>query len=407
MILLSLACNGSTQETASPQQPTFYEDVAPVLADNCVSCHQTGEIAPFPLVSYEDTVLVANAVADSVQERRMPPWLAKDDGSCTEYKHSVWLEDEDLQTIVDWVQGDQLEGDPANAPALPDPQPSLDDYTHSLALTDVYVPDFGGESDDYRCFIIDPGFTHDTFINAFEVVPGNDEVVHHVITYVPSSQAALADAYERDDADPGDGYTCFGGPNVDAFMASMWAPGKNVWEYPPGTGVPVDAGMPHIVQVHYNDTGSEEGDATEVRYRTVDEVDGWLYPWFLVNSDLNIPPNTQGHVESATHKMNQWVGFGDFTLTAVGPHMHKLGTGLKASAKTRDGEEHCLIDVPRWDFNWQMAYEFVEPIEMSGGTEVTLECTFDSSGVDSYTHWGDGTGDEMCLLTMFSVFEPF
>jgi hypothetical protein len=404
MLLTLLACIGASDDTANLDQPTFYEDVAPILADNCWSCHQSGEIAPFVLTSYEDTRLVAGAVADSVVSRRMPPWLAKDDGTCNEYEHSVWLDDADIQTIVDWAGGDQLEGDPANAPSLPAPQATLDDYTHTLPLTDVYSPAFSSGLDDYRCFIIDPGITSESYLAAYEVVPGNPEVVHHVIVYVPDSPSALADAYALDDAEAGDGYTCFGGPNVGSYMAAAWAPGRNVWEYPEGTGVPLEAGMPHIMQIHYNDTGSELGDQTEVRYKLVDEVDGLLYPWFLVNSDIAIPEGKADHVETQTTRLGNYIGNYEFTLTAVGPHMHQMGTTLKATAELGDGSEVCLIDVPRWDFNWQFAYELTNPIEMGGDTKVTLECGYDSTDATGTTYWGDGTQDEMCLLTMFSVF---
>ena len=412
MLLTLLACNGSPDDS-DPQAdgPTFYEDVAPILSDNCWSCHQSGEIAPFTLTSFEDTQLVASAVADSVAKRRMPPWLATDDGSCNDYQHSVWLEQDDIDTIVEWATGAQLEGDPANQPALPESQASLEDYTHSLPLTDVYLPDFASGKDDYRCFIIDPGLTQDGFLASYEIVAGNPQVVHHVIVYVPNDEGALADAYALDDQDPGDGYSCFGSANVSSYMSAVWAPGRNVWTYPEGTGVPLEAGMPHIMQVHYNDTGSEQGDTTEVRYKIVDSVEGQLYPWFLVNSDIAIPPGEENHQEKQTVRIGSYiveelegVDVPDtFELTAVGPHMHQIGSALRASVKTGD-EETCLIDVPRWDFNWQFAYEFETPVSITPDSRVTLECDYDSTDNDQTVYWGDGTQDEMCLLTMFSVF---
>ena len=408
-LLLALsACDTTSDPDTNPSDaPTFYEDVAPILADNCVSCHQVGEVGPFELVDYESVTLVGEAVAVSVENRTMPPFLADNSGSCQTYEHAAWLEQEEIDTVRAWVDGGMLEGDPANAPAMPDPQAGLEDRTtHTLPMSSEYLADFEDSDDDYRCFVIDPGLTEDGFVTAFEIDPGDPEIVHHVIVYHPSDASALAEAYALDDEEAGDGYTCFGGPRVDSSMVAAWAPGRLVWEYPEGTGIAVEAGMPLIVQMHYNNGGISNKDASTVNLEIKPEVDRELTSWFLVHGDIAIPPGEEDHEETQMISLQNYAGFdpGPIEVMGVGPHMHSIGKSMYAEVRYKDSEDtECLVDLPRWDFNWQFAYMFEEPVYMEGADRLFLNCHFDSSDRTETTYWGDGTGDEMCLLTMYTV----
>ena len=405
LILAALACNGSTDPETTDSDVTYYEDVAPILADNCVSCHQEGEIAPFYLVDYDTVSVVGTQVADSVQSRRMPPYLADNSGECRTYEHAAWLEQDEIDTIVAWVDGGMAEGDPANMPPMPEPQLGLEDRTtHSLAMDFEYFADFeGGELDDYRCFIIDPGLTEDGYVTAFEIDPGDPEIVHHVIVYHPTDDAALADAYELDDASPTEGYTCFGGPNVNSSMVAAWAPGRMVWDYPEGTGIKVEAGMPLIVQMHYNDGGSSNVDQSTVNFEIKPDVDEELISFFWINGDIEIPPGEELHQETKKQSFKNYTGYdGDLDILGVGPHMHSIGHSEYAEVEFKEtGDTECLVDVRRWDFNWQFAYMFEERVRVTPQDKLMLECNYDSSDRDEYTYWGDGTGDEMCLLTLY------
>jgi len=407
-LIAVMACNGPDEPTETTDV-TFYEDVAPILMDNCVSCHVEGQIAPFELTDYANVSVVGNQVADSVTSRRMPPFLADNSGECNTYKDAAWLSDEEIATIVDWVDGGMPEGDPANAPALPNAMKGLEERTtHSLSMDYDYFADFEGQDDDYRCFLIDPGLTEDGFVTAFEIEPGDPAIVHHVIVYAPTDEAALADAYAQDDASATEGYSCFGGPGVDSSMVAAWAPGRMVWEYPEGTGIRVQEGMPLIVQMHYNNGGTDNVDSTTVNFEIVDEVDDELYSWFWVNADIEIPPGEELVETTYTKSLRGYTGISDLevTILGVGPHMHSIGTSLYAEVNYKDDDSTtCLVDVPRWDFNWQFAYMFEEPVPMSYADKLTLNCDYDSSDRDEYTYWGDGTGDEMCLVTMYTTVQ--
>ena len=128
---------------------------------------------------------------------------------------------------------------------------------------------------------------------------------------------------------------------------------------------------------------------------------GRLRVW--VNGNLNIPPGESEWVEESERSLGR-IGL-DFKLHNIGPHMHTIGKSLEAKLIHADGSETCLLDVPRWDFNWQFDYAFEEPITITGDDAISLTCTYDSTDRDTTTRWGDGTGDEMCLTTMFITLD--
>ena len=225
-----------------------------------------------------------------------------------------------------------------------------------------------------------------------------------MILYAPIDAAALSDAYARDDADPGGGYTCYGGSGVDSRMIAPWAPGSDQWHYPEGTGVVMEEGQMLILQMHYSNASDEPLDSTTVNLHIQEDVEQQLWTDFYVHSDIQIPPSEVAHVESLTRKISAFSGYdGPISLRAVGPHLHKMGIASSATILREDGTSSCLIDVPYYDFNWQRVYTLREPIVLQPDDRLEIECVYDSTGQESTTYWGDGTNDEMCLMTVFAT----
>ena len=396
LLLLSLACDPAA-ETVDPDAVLYNEHVAPILQARCVSCHQEGAIAPFGLQDYDQVSVLANQVLDSVQTRRMPPYLADASGECNTYVDAAWLSDEELQVLSDWVEGGSLEGDPAANPGGLAVELDLEGVTHSLVLDPVDV-DFSSSDDNYRCFVVDPGLEDEGFLTAFEVLPGNPAIVHHMIVYGLTSDAALADAYELEDADSEPGYECFGGAGVDSSMLAPWAPGTQSWHFPDGTGVRMAAGRPVVVQMHYNNGSQDNSDETVVNLKVEESVETELYPMFWKDSSLDIPPGEEAHVEESSSSLGAQF---PVKIWGVAPHMHKLGLAQQGWIEHADDTETCLIDVPLWDFNWQLTYVFEEPVIIEPDDRIGMRCTYDSTSVSETTRWGEGTSDEMCIMAMF------
>ncbi|MEC8380137.1 MAG: hypothetical protein VXZ96_07445 [Myxococcota bacterium] len=407
MLFILIACNtnnksSDSQSDAETDSVSYYQDVAPILANNCVSCHRPEGGAPFPLDTYETVTPLGTVIESSVQRRSMPPFHADNSGECQTFEHSPWLTNEEVDTISHWVQAGMPEGEVIDI-ELPSFETEPFEQTHSVSF-EPYEAQFDASPDDYRCFIVDPQVDQIGYLTGFEVLPSNRDIAHHMILYAPVSQAALNQAYAKDDAEPGPGYSCFGDAGVDSRMIAPWAPGSDQWFYPEGTGIVMEEGQILILQMHYSNASEETVDSTTVNLHIQDEVENQLWTEFFVHGNIAIPPNTETHVETLNRQISYFSGYdGPILLEAIGPHLHKLGVAGSAKLIRADGSEECLIDVPYYDFNWQRVYTFQEPILLQPNDRLEIECVYDSTGVDSMTYWGDGTNDEMCLMTVFAT----
>jgi len=324
----------------------------------------------------------------------MPPYLADNSGDCQTYRDARWLTDAEIQTFADWYTQGMLEGDPATATPEIVPPPRLTGTVTTLDIGVDYAPDTSG-TDDYRCFLVD---SPDGYVTGYDVHPGNPASVHHVIVYEPTDDGEGADARARDAREPGPGYTCFGGAGVSAFPVVLWAPGGGATTFPRGTGVQIASSRPLVVQIHYNLLGSTATDRTRVDIQTASRASpAYIVP--MTDGGFNIPPRMMSYTSSNTESLG---GFGlpaGLSVRAHGsfPHMHTMGTSLQVDILRGDGAEECAIQVPRWEFNWQLAYWYETPIRVSSADSVRITCEWNSMTRDTNTTWGEGTQDEMCL----------
>src|SRR3569623_375895 len=242
---------------------TFWQDVAPIYNQKCVTCHQAGGLGPFPLDNYADALSNAVDALARTASAEMPPCFMVHDGSCGSFQAAADLTAAEKATIAAWVNGGRAEGTPVTL-TLPS-MPALAD------AVDVATPLFspvaqGGalaENDEYRCFLLDPPNTSNAFLTGYEVTPGEPSIIHHVIAFVVDPQApgsggmTNGDIIKRlDDASPDRlGWPCFGGAGDGLTVASVpvtWAPGQGVVTCPGGGGAPIHANDKLVVQVHYN-----------------------------------------------------------------------------------------------------------------------------------------------------------
>ena len=373
---------------------TYYEDLRPIVAQHCESCHVTGGVAPFPLTTYEETSAWGSRLVEVTRDRIMPPYLADNSGACQTYRDARWLSDAEIATFAMWFDQGMLMGDPATPEPEIIPPPRLTGSVTNLDIGVEYTPDASG-TDDYRCFLVDsPG----GFVTGYDVHPDNPAVVHHVIVYEPTSDGEGDQARANDTREAGPGYTCFGGAGVDAFPVVLWAPGGGATTFPRGTGVEIPSSRPLIVQIHYNLLGGMGTDRTTVDIQTeARAVPAYILP--MVDSRFNIPPRMASYSSSATQSLD---ALGSLSPRVYGsfPHMHTMGTSLQVDL-VRAGGDECVINVPRWDFNWQLGYYYDTPIDVQRGDRVRVTCDFNTMGEDEVVTWGETTGDEMCIVYFY------
>ena len=378
---------------------TFYGDVAPIAARHCTGCHQPDSIAPFSLVDYESAAPHAASMAAATAAREMPPMPVDNAGACNTYSNARWLDDSEIATFQAWFEQGAREGDRALATPAPLAPSGLDRVDVELGMASQYSPQHDDPShhDDYHCFVLPAASASDEFVTGFEVIPGDARMVHHVIAFQPKDDAEAERAQALDAAQDGDGYTCFGGPGVDADLFAGWAPGAGPTYLPEGTGVAIAGGRPVILQVHYNLAQGVHPDQTRVRLRLSDSVERPGYYAPMANSNLVLPP---GEADAEASRRVTLEVPAPLTIYGVLPHMHELGRTMHMELES-GGSSTCLVDVDRWNFHWQNSWWYDTPLSFPGVDALSLSCGYDTRSRTETVTYGEGTSDEMCLAYLY------
>lgn len=373
---------------------TWATDIAPLIYRECVGCHREDGIAPFSLEAYSDAAPIASILADEIEEGHMPPMPVDGSGACNTYKNARQLSDSEIALFKKWADTGAAEGDPSLAPDLPTAPPDLEaDVTLDPGVT--YLPN-DARPDDYRCFLVDPELEEDTFLIGYQVHPGNDHEVHHVIAYAPDDEDAELEAEELDASEDGPGYTCFGGSGVSAEPRVLWAPGGGITELPEGTGLPLVAGRKLILQIHYNLEHGAEPDRTTVSLKTTPSVAHPAVFTPIADLEMVLAPGEEHAETTRTFP----AGGQAAVVHGVLPHMHTLGRTLNLSARA-DDKDHCIVSVDDWDFHWQGAWWYDTPLTFESISSITLTCGYDTRKRTEEVRWGEGTMDEMCLTYLY------
>jgi len=374
--------------------PTYAEDIAPILMKNCAQCHQTGGIAPFPLLTYDETKPLAGLIKDRTAAREMPPFNPNNCGHCNTFQEAKWLDAEEIALISAWADSGAAPGDLTKAPPAPAPPEGLKEANKTIDMGVSYTPD-ASKVDDYRCFVVDPGLTADAFLTAYEVMPGEKRVVHHVIAFALDNASADAEADANDAAEAGPGYTCYGGPGVAAsrFVAG-WAPGGGPTRFPAGTGLKLEAGRKMVLQIHYNLASGALPDQTKLAVALAPSVDKEASITRIAAKNINLPPG-QPLVTATNDELIPALA-GTVTIWGVAPHMHVAGKTMNIESD-HSGQKQCLLDVGNWDFHWQSFSMYDKPLTVQGGDTIRITCGYDTTGRDNVTVSGEGTEDEMCI----------
>lgn len=404
--------------------PTYHQDVAPILARYCSYCHYPGGIAPFSLGDYQSAQEHREAIHKAVASGTMPPWMPSEAGLPLRYSLKMRQQDRDL--LLRWVEGGALAGDP-QLPARTDiPAKESVEWPHGNFKLDpgaAYLPK-ARVSDDYRCFVVKSELPADTYVQAGMIQPDQVDMVHHVVVFqVPPAGAPQVRELERKNMDGQPGYDCFGGAGAvgDTRVLLTWAPGSVPLRFPSGTAVKIGAGSLVVMQVHYNLLNSHGvADRTQADLEVSaapPEREAQIWPLadpsglFIKAGDANakqVITLPVGLLQSY-YKMPR----GDILVYGNGPHMHLRGTRVVTSVE----EGPILLEIPRWNFHWQLGYQFREPYRMRPQDTFVVECDFDNSFanqpvVDGQRQppqdlkWGESTKDEMCVSFLYVAPAP-
>lgn len=398
---------------------TYFQNIKPFVDAKCVRCHVVGTVAPFALDSYELLKDKASFALAAINSGSMPPWQFAD--GCNDYLGNFSLTPEEKALFKAWVDQGTPKGDASKAaPKLDIGEVGLSRVDVKLQIPESYTAK--DQTDEYRCFPVawPSKYTTTTYMTGFKAVPGNPRVVHHVEVYhVKKAQAQMA--FDKDSADPGPGYQCFGGPGLGEGTVGGWAPGSPGYDYPPNVGIAIEAGSVMVIQVHYNmqTTGKPEPDQSSVEFKVDAQAiaggyDFWTNSAWTIGTGMHIAANNPDVAFTWTADpttLNGGTPFGGgkaIMIHTASIHMHNLGTKGYMRLKRKDGSSQCLLELKDWDFHWQGGVRLKQPVLVNPGDTIEMQCRYDNSPQNQPVfqgmrqlprdvNWGENSTDEMCL----------
>jgi mono/diheme cytochrome c family protein len=395
---------GEAPAQAQNARVTFTETIAPIVYDNCVSCHRPGEAAPFSLITYDDVRNRGQLIAAVTERRYMPPWQATH--GYGEFEDERRLSDAQIQAIAAWVKSGMPEGDRSKMPAMPKFTAGWRLGTPDLVLEmpkEFEVPASG--PDIFRNFVIPSGLLEDKWVRAVEFRPGARTVVHHALfAYVRAGAYASIDGA---DGRPGFRGLAPIGANPAISPAGPlggWAVGATPRFLPEGLALPMARGSDFVIQMHFHPTGKVEREKSTVGIYFADKPPDrmlrvlQLPGLFGIGQGIDIPAGEKNYVISRSATLPV-----DVKVYLVNPHAHYLGKEFKATATLPDGTERPLLWIQDWDFNWQDGYNYKQPVLLPKGTRIDVRITYDNSAANprnpsnppKRVWWGEESTDEM------------
>jgi len=384
-----LSAQAVSAQAGEGQTVTYYKDVAPIFQESCQQCHQPGSIAPFSLIEYQDARRWASRIRERVANRIMPPWHVNPYIGIQDFKNSRALTEDQIATVVAWVDAGAPAGDPADAP----PAASFPTGENFLLLEKLGPPDMiiktppftvpAHGNDQWWRPEVETGLTKDRWVRAMEVLPAypaGRKVTHHF----------LATAVQEHN---------LGG------LLTEWAVGKVGEEYAEGTGKLLQAGGKVSFEVHYFPAGEEVVD---------DQVSLgiWLYPEGYepeLETSLRIfnvaPQNTLQIPPGSTPMFsNEFVMRTPVRIQSFQPHMHLRGKGASMEVIYPDGRKELLSQVDNFQFNWHNNYIYADEAAplLPAGSVLKFNMWYDNTDNNpvnphsgDFVTWGDRAADEM------------
>ena len=372
--------------TAAPNV-TFTRDVAPILHAKCVTCHRAGEVAPMPLITYQDARPYARAIKEKVVARAMPPWFA--DPHFGTFANDVSLTRKEIDIIAAWVDGGAPQGE---AKDMPKPPQFTDGWQLGepdlvVELPEVQIPAAMPAGGDYfPTPFLNLDLKEDHWIRALEIRPSNKEVTHHSVIFATSAGAVM-------------------GANGVFDVLGVWAVGTPPTQYPDGTGRWIRKGQMLRTNLHYHPNGTPQVDRTKIGfYFGKGELKKEVVAGLAGNIAFAIPPQTSNYEMRAAYVTDQ-----DIDVVSLFPHMHLRGRDMTMTATYPGGTKtETLLSVPNYDFNWQLFYYPKATIRLPRGTRVDLVAHYDNSSANKRNPdpnkrvtFGEASTAEM----MFGMFE--
>ena len=384
---------------ASDQPLTYHNRISRIVQANCLECHRDGGVAPFPLATYDDVKTHAPMIKQVVEQGIMPPWFAApaadspDAAAAPHAQPSLWANDRSLAAadkadLLAWIDAGQSLGEAGDAPqprsfasgwliGKPD---AVFEFPQPVAVKATGIM-------PYQSVLIDTRLTEDKWVQAIEIQPGDREVVHHMLVYV--QLPGRKESSRMDDLlDELGGYW------------AVYVPGNATLVYPPGFAKRLPKGAKLRFQVHYAPNGRATRDRSRIGvvYAT-QPPQHEVHVVGVANLRLRIPPGARHHHEEAALRVPC-----DIQVLSLLPHMHVRAVACRYRVLDENDRSRPLLDIPRYDPNWQLLYRYHEPQPIAKGETIKFTAWYDNSERNpanpdptQTVRWGSQLTDEMHL----------
>jgi hypothetical protein len=355
--------NFSMRESHLAITPDYATEIAPIIAEQCASCHREGGIGPFAMDSHLMLQGWSPMIREVLLTKRMPPTQV--DPYIGHFSNARYISDLDLQRLVHWIDAGAPRGgadiDPLTELQFPDrrewqlgePDFIVKAPTHEIPATGVL---------DYINVEVELPFEEDKWVRAVQYIAGDEAVLHHLLSYVTAPREAVQ----------GESPVAI---NASPRFLEGYAPGKvDAITFPQNTGVYIPQGHNLAMQFHYTPNGRATVDETLLGLYMHDDPPDYENFTQSVSGMFRIPPFAGNHAASA-----EYVFAEDVVVTGLRPHMHFRGKDMKLSAELPDGSITELLSVPNYSYAWQPTYALEEPVNLPAGTMVHVTGTFDNS----------------------------
>jgi thiol-disulfide isomerase/thioredoxin len=381
-------------KAAAGEPVTYHKHVARITQARCQECHRPGEAGPFPLTSYKQVKGWADMIREVVTDGVMPPWHA--DAPPGHFKNDRRLTPAEKTTLLAWLDQGCPEGDPKDAPEPPKyidgwrlgREP--DEVLRMQKPTHVPASGFFGWGMPYQYVMVGDPLPEDKWVTGVEVRPEYRAVVHHIIAFI---------------IPPGGGFRDIAGPKFGEHMLGAFVPGDQPTTAPPGMARKLQKGSRILFEVHYTPNGKPGDDRSMVGLTYTDRPpEKELVGMSIMNNKFRIPPGAEAHEVQSVHEFEK-----ESTILAMAPHMHLRGKSFKYELVTQPDpsvpeKREVLLNLPRYDFNWQVSYILAKPRTVPAGAKLVCTAVYDNSAKNPFNpdpgkliRWGNQTWEEMMI----------
>ncbi len=395
-----LSTSSARQDWSNPKATSYVSDVAPILIKNCLGCHRAGGIAPFAMDSWSVVSGWSPMIKEVLLNKRMPPGQV--DSTIGSFKNGRALKSQELATLVRWIDAGTPkdgEGDPLAKGVSHNDQWAFGEPDHIIELPPQTVPAIGPV--DFSTLVVATGLDKNKWLRASQLMPGDRRVLHHAELFIssqsPETQSGGQSQASSNSLPP---YYVARDPNIASF--SPFAPGDEPIELPKNTGGLLAKDASVVVQLHYGVIGREVADKSRLGLWFYDDAapptERMATECICLAPDRwkNIPPRTEDFTAQATLILEK-----NAYLYSVLPRLHYRGSSIRIDAELPSGEIEPLLNIPKYNYNWQINYQFASPKFIRAGSKIIARARYDNSSRNAFNpdpsqevRWGRQSSDE-------------